>query len=73
VGFRPTSPDGVPVVGRVADDVTVVTGYGASGLTLGPYVGERVADDVLGTLPDDAPDRRALAAFDPARFGSGPR
>jgi len=73
VGFRPTSRDGVPVVGRVADDVTVVTGYGASGLTLGPYVGERVADDVLGTLPDDAPDRRALAAFDPARFGSGPR
>jgi D-amino-acid dehydrogenase len=71
VGVRPTSPDGVPLVGRVADDVTVVTGYGASGLTLGPYLGERVADDVLG-LP--APDgASSLAAFDPARFAAGPR
>ncbi|QFU96616.1 D-amino acid dehydrogenase (quinone) [Luteimicrobium xylanilyticum] len=74
VGFRPTSPDGVPIVGRVADDVTVVTGFGASGLTLGPYVGERVADDVLGLGPDDTPGPpRALAAFDPSRFTTGSR
>jgi len=73
VGFRPTSQDGVPIVGRLADDVTVVTGYGASGLTLGPYVGERVADDVLGiTTAEHAQPRPALTAFDPARF-AGPR
>ncbi|MGC5168816.1 NAD(P)/FAD-dependent oxidoreductase [Luteimicrobium sp. DT211] len=53
------------------DDSRVVTGYGASGLTLGPYLGERVADDVLG-LPS-ADDAAGLAALDPARFGAGAR
>ena len=41
VGLRPWSADGVPFLGPVpgAENVIVATGFGASGLHLGPYAG----------------------------------
>lgn len=53
VGFRPASPDGRPLVGRLGayPEVTVVSGFGPSGLTLGPYAARLAADLVLGEEP----------------------
>ena len=48
VGFRPTSLDGLPLVGAVHEGVSVLTGFGAWGLTLGPLLGRRLAEDLAG-------------------------
>jgi D-amino-acid dehydrogenase len=64
-GLRPMSVDGLPIVGPLAgvDGLTVATGHGMLGLTLGPITGEIVANRVLG-IPE--PRGEALG---PARFG----
>lgn len=62
VGLRPTSPDGLPVLGRVADGVVLATGHGATGLQLGPYSGRLIAESVLGETPAE------LEPFTPDRF-----
>jgi D-amino-acid dehydrogenase len=74
VGFRPFTADDQPVLGRLPgwENVYVDTGHGADGLLAGPYSGALVAACVLGEeggLTDTA--RRALVAYDPARFGAG--
>ena len=51
VGFRPASPDGLPILGRLDENLYVATGFGPSGLTLAPYAGRLVADLVLGREP----------------------
>jgi D-amino-acid dehydrogenase len=45
VGFRPFTPNFLPVIGRVPNlpSVLVANGLGASGLTMGPYVGAELA------------------------------
>ncbi|GAB3293863.1 FAD-dependent oxidoreductase [Epidermidibacterium keratini] len=49
VGLRPVSADGVPYLGRLGDlPVWVNVGFGAAGLTMGPYVGDQLAIGVLG-------------------------
>lgn len=48
VGFRPASLDGLPLVGAVHDRVSVLTGLGAWGLTLGPLLARRLVDDLVG-------------------------
>ncbi|RZQ64852.1 NAD(P)/FAD-dependent oxidoreductase [Amycolatopsis suaedae] len=50
IGFRPASPDGLPLLGAVPGHPTlhVVTGFGPAGLTLAPYVGVLMAEGVLG-------------------------
>jgi D-amino-acid dehydrogenase len=48
VGFRPTSVDGLPLVGAVTDRVSVLTGLGSWGLTLGPLLGRRLIDGLVG-------------------------
>jgi D-amino-acid dehydrogenase len=50
VGSRPATPDGRPIIGRVAGwpNVFVATGHGAEGLLLGPYSALVVARMVLG-------------------------
>jgi D-amino-acid dehydrogenase len=53
VGFRPTSVDGLPLVGPVADGVSVLTGLGSWGLTLGPLLGRRLVDGLAGV--EDGP------------------
>ena len=50
IGLRPTSPDGLPIMGRLPglNNAYIATGHGASGLTLGPYSGSAIADLALG-------------------------
>lgn len=54
VGFRPFTPGFLPVIGRVPgwDGLISANGLGASGLTMGPYIGTQLAKLALG-LPTD--------------------
>ncbi len=50
VGFRPFTPGFLPVIGSLPnnDEVLVANGLGASGLTVGPYLGFQLAKLALG-------------------------
>jgi D-amino-acid dehydrogenase len=66
-GLRPMTPDGLPVIGRLApfDHVYVASGHAMLGLTLAPRTGEELASMILdGGTPD------LLAPFSPRRFGA---
>ncbi len=66
IGFRPATPDGLPVIGKgSAQGVIVAGGLFRNGILLGPLVGEIAATLAMGETP--AYD---LRAFDPARFAS---
>jgi D-amino-acid dehydrogenase len=54
IGFRPASPDSLPILGLMPglENVYLATGHGATGLQLGPYSGAAVARLALGTPPD---------------------
>lgn len=64
IGFRPMSPDARPLVGTVAElnGLVIANGLGASGLTMGPYVGKLAADLAIGARPE-----LDLAPYDPLR------
>ncbi|ASK62416.1 FAD-dependent oxidoreductase [Virgibacillus phasianinus] len=64
VGFRPLGPDVLPILGELDNvkDVVVATGLGASGLTMGPYVGALAASIVTGEEVD-----LDLTAYNPMR------
>lgn len=65
-GLRPCSPDGLPYIGRVKkyENLTLATGHGMMGISLGPATGRLVADVLTGeSLSMD------IKAFDPQRFG----
>lgn len=49
VGFRPYTPDFLPVFGKLSgqDNIYFANGLGASGLTAGPFVGSELANLVL--------------------------
>jgi D-amino-acid dehydrogenase len=69
-GLRPATPDGLPVVGRIApgSPVIVAAGHGMLGTTTGPGTGELVAAIVTGdALPLD------VGPLSPERFGRLPR
>lgn len=53
VGFRPASPDGLPLLGPLEEhpDVLVATGFGPSGLTVAPFAGALVASIALSEEP----------------------
>jgi D-amino-acid dehydrogenase len=65
VGFRPATPDGLPVLGSLPGHphVVLATGFGPTGLTLAPLAGALVADIVLGERL-----RLDLQAYRPDRF-----
>ncbi|MEY4267119.1 MAG: hypothetical protein RIS90_1654 [Pseudomonadota bacterium] len=65
LGFRPTLPDGLPVLGRSRDSARVIYAFGHQhiGVTLGGISGALVADLVAGRTP--AVD---LAPFAASRF-----
>lgn len=65
IGFRPASPDGLPMLGRLpgTENVYAATGHGPSGLLMGPYSGAAVADLVCGATVDID-----LSPYDPERF-----
>lgn len=54
VGYRPFTPDFLPVAGQLPGyrNVYVVNGLGASGLTVGPFLGQQLSKLVLGETPD---------------------
>jgi D-amino-acid dehydrogenase len=69
-GLRPATPDGLPMIGRIApgSPVVVASGHGMLGTTTGPGTGELVAAMVAGeALPID------VAPLSPQRFGPLPR
>lgn len=65
MGFRPSLPDSLPVVGpsRQGDDVLYAFGHGHLGVTLAPITAELIAGIVKGTKPHDI-----LARLRPDRF-----
>lgn len=62
-GFRPLTPDGLPMVGRVDARTVVAAGHGRGGILLSPLT----ADLVVGILAD-RPDERWSSVLDPGRF-----
>jgi glycine oxidase len=66
VGFRPATPDGLPVIGRggVAG-VVIAGGLFRNGILLGPLVGEIAASLVVGEEPSIN-----IAAFSSVRFSA---
>jgi D-amino-acid dehydrogenase len=65
IGFRPLGSDIRPILGRVPqyDNVTIVTGLGASGLTMGPYAGSIAAKLAMGEEVE-----LDLSPYDPLRM-----
>ncbi|HEU5084951.1 MAG TPA: glycine oxidase ThiO [Acidimicrobiales bacterium] len=64
-GLRPASPDGLPLVGTVADGLHVATGHGRNGVLLAPLTADAVAERVVhGRFPDEVAD------LSPARFAA---
>jgi len=66
-GFRPITPDGLPVIGRLPGftNLLVASGHAMLGITLAPATAEAVAD-ILKHGPTVTPP--LLIPFDPARF-----
>ena len=66
IGFRPATPDGLPVLGEVpgTPNLFLATGHGASGLQLGPYSGLLAARWARGEALSEV-----LAPFSATRFG----
>ncbi|MGA0558539.1 NAD(P)/FAD-dependent oxidoreductase [Larkinella sp. VNQ87] len=64
-GLRPCSPDGLPYIGRLTgfDNLTLATGHGMMGVSLGPATGKLVADMLTHQNPI-----LDLKPFDSARF-----
>ena len=63
-GLRPMASDGMPIIGSIGDikGLSVATGHGMLGLTLGPITGQMIAREILDP---DAPKLRNLS---PDRF-----
>eukprot|EP00536_Pseudo-nitzschia_multiseries_P002611 jgi/Psemu1/235881/estExt_Genewise1.C_350045 len=62
--IRPVSPDGVPVVGKLLDNVYVATGGGPWGITWGPLMGQTLASLII----DDGDPPIRLGPLSPKRF-----
>ncbi|MDO5059028.1 MAG: FAD-dependent oxidoreductase [Neisseria sp.] len=67
LGFRPSIPDSMPVIGKAAraDNAFLAFGHGHLGLTLGPITGQIIADLVDNKTPD-----LNLTPYSPQRFTS---
>jgi D-amino-acid dehydrogenase len=54
VGFRPYTPNFLPIIGEVpnVNRLVLANGLGASGLTIGPYLGAQLSKLVLGEKLD---------------------
>lgn len=65
-GLRPCSPDGLPYIGRARHlkNLTLATGHGMMGLSLGPATGKLVTELLTGQATSVS-----LEPFAPGRFG----
>ena len=66
VGFRPTAPDNLPLLGRLDERTIAATGHYRHGIALIPGTADLVADSALGA------DSAIPEVFDPLRFGRSP-
>jgi len=68
VGYRPMTPDGLPIVGRSTRyrNLVIASGHGTLGITLAPATGRFVADLLDGSSTEDPSWARSVA---PDRFG----
>lgn len=50
IGYRPFTPGSLPVIGHIPgyEGLAVANGLGASGLTMGPFIGDQLAKLTLG-------------------------
>jgi tRNA 5-methylaminomethyl-2-thiouridine biosynthesis bifunctional protein len=79
VGFRPASPDRLPIVGAVPrlgnegapPGLWLVNGFGARGIVWSAMAGELIADSLEGTPP--SLERKLADALAPARFLDRPK
>ena len=64
-GFRPITPDGLPVIGRLPgfENLLVASGHAMLGVTLAPVTGEAVAELLVS-----GGEMERLVPFDPGRF-----
>jgi D-hydroxyproline dehydrogenase subunit beta len=62
-GLRPLSPDHLPIIGPVAENLCVATGHEGAGIGLAPATAELVAAWYTGATPPVAPEW-----FSPDRF-----
>ncbi|QIP16311.1 FAD-dependent oxidoreductase [Spirosoma aureum] len=64
-GLRPCSPDGLPYIGRLKhlQNLTLATGHGMMGVSLGPATGQLVAETITGRTAS-----LSLQPFAPERF-----
>ncbi|SEB11936.1 NAD(P)/FAD-dependent oxidoreductase [Pedobacter hartonius] len=64
-GFRPCSPDGLPYLGnsKALHNLTVATGHGMMGISLGPATGMLLSELVNGTPPS-----MDIQPFSPDRY-----
>ena len=64
-GHRPTTPDGVPIIGAVGgtSNLYVASGHTSKGITLGPVTGKIMADMLSGKENEPY-----IASFSPDRF-----
>jgi D-amino-acid dehydrogenase len=68
LGFRPSMPDSLPVIGAApgTPNALLAFGHGHLGLTMGPVTGALVAELIDGATP-----RVDLRPFSPMRFRRG--
>ncbi len=64
VGFRPSSPDNLPLIGRLTDRLVVATGHGRNGMLTVPLTVDAVSSLLAGEVLDDA------KVADPQRFSA---
>ena len=65
-GFRPMTPDGLPIIGKAAPwkNVYLATGHNMLGLTLAPATGKLLAEQMTQNAP-----HLDLEPYSPSRFG----
>jgi len=67
-GFRPATPDALPLLGPVPGaDVWLATGHFRDGILLTPVTAGVMADLMTGVVP-----QMELASFRPERFAGAP-
>jgi glycine oxidase len=49
-GLRPTTPDNLPVVGRLDERVLVAAGHGRNGFLLAPWTAEKIAAELTSLV-----------------------
>jgi D-amino-acid dehydrogenase len=66
VGFRPMTPDDLPIIGRVGawENVLACVGHGTLGITLSPGSGRLISNEIVG-----APQPFDMRPFRADRFG----